>query len=65
MRFKRSTHLSGQFTNIPIHALLVIVLWLYPAVISAADTSGCIFCHTSESILKPMVKPPPIPTGEG
>jgi hypothetical protein len=31
----------------------------------AADSSSCITCHTNESMMKILHKPPPMPEGEG
>ena len=45
-------------------AVPVLLLSLY-AYSTAATQSSCVTCHTSESILKKLCKPPEIPVGEG
>ncbi len=47
-----------------LFAVPVLLLCLY-AYSTAATQSSCVTCHTSESILKKLCKPPEIPTGEG
>lgn len=45
--------------SIPLFFLMVLTA-------GAAQTSSCVTCHTSEAILKAMVKPPPMgQEGEG
>jgi hypothetical protein len=52
-------HLRTLSLAIPIFFLLVLS-------VGAAQTSSCVTCHTSEAILKAMVKPPEMGAeGEG
>ncbi|MBP7765589.1 MAG: hypothetical protein K4445_01545 [Deltaproteobacteria bacterium] len=48
---------------------MFILLWssLYVCPVFAAPGGSCVACHTSESLMKSMHKPPPLPasTGEG
>jgi len=40
--------------------------WLfYGAAGFAVATDGCVACHTNESLMKSLHKPPPIPVGQG
>lgn len=42
--------------------LILLIIYGYT---TAAMQSSCVTCHTSESILKKLCKPPQVPAGEG
>ncbi|MCX7982299.1 MAG: hypothetical protein N2572_05250 [Syntrophales bacterium] len=42
--------------------VMVVFMLLFP---SLGDTSSCVSCHTNESIMKSLYRPPHIPAGEG
>jgi len=44
--------------------ILMLSLLLYGAVSSATAVSSCVTCHTNESLMKSLHKPPPMPEGE-
>lgn len=43
--------------------LIAFIHLLYAYAICAADSS-CVTCHTNESLMKALHKPPPMPEGE-
>lgn len=47
--------------------LILAICFVFYSLASAKDVvkSGCVTCHTSEKILKDLVKPPNIEVGEG
>ncbi len=48
-----------------LSSLMIIAFLLAPAVILYANTSSCVNCHTNDSIMKSLHKPPAIQAGEG
>jgi hypothetical protein len=45
--------------------ILILFLLLYVSVSFAAPTVSCVTCHTNESLMKALHKPPPMPASEG
>jgi len=46
--------------------LILLIIYVYTAgYTTAAMQSSCVTCHTSDSILKKLCKPPQVPAGEG
>lgn len=45
--------------------LVIFIVWLCACASIAAETNSCVMCHTSDSLMKSLHKPPPMPAGEG
>jgi hypothetical protein len=45
--------------------LVIFIVLLFACVSFAAETNSCVMCHTSDSLMKSLHKPPPMPAGEG
>jgi hypothetical protein len=48
-----------------IACLIALMVVLYSSMIFAAAPNTCITCHTNESLMKSLHKPPPMPVSEG
>jgi hypothetical protein len=55
---------NSRFLPLTLSVLLLFLASSWPAL--AAEKASCINCHTSDGIMKSLVKPPPISAeGEG
>ncbi|MDD5168081.1 MAG: hypothetical protein PHN75_04625 [Syntrophales bacterium] len=53
-------------TTYVVSSFIAILVFLIVSSVSfAAPTSNCITCHTNDSIIKSLYKPPAMPEGEG
>ncbi len=61
-------HGSGmkKYVIFALLCLFFLILWSVP-LFAAAPANSCVMCHTNESLMKSMHKPPslPVSTGEG
>jgi hypothetical protein len=46
-------------------SLLIFFILVFPFPVFAAPSNSCIVCHTNESLMKSMHKPPPLPASAG
>lgn len=51
--------------NFLIPPLIALMVLLSSSLIFAAVPNTCIMCHTNESLMKSLHKPPPMPVSEG
>lgn len=51
--------------NFLIPSLIAIIALFSGSLIFAAAPSSCVTCHTNESLMKSLHKPPPMPASEG
>ncbi len=48
-----------------VFCLFFLLLSLFAFPVLAAPTGSCVACHTSETMMKSLHKPPSLPAGEG
>ena len=56
---------SGMKKNLIIYMFGLFLTVFCNVCAFAASTESCVMCHTSDSLMKSLHKPPPMPAGEG